>query len=63
MQLKGSLDLLAVQSDADKLVHWSDEQLLQLNPTKCKYMIISKKHKLNSNDGVIMLSLEGPSNS
>ena len=25
-----------------------------MNPSKCKYMIISKKHKPNSNDGVLL---------
>ena len=36
-------DFLAVQSDINAIKAWSDEHLLQLNPTKCKYMILSKK--------------------
>ena len=36
-------DFLAVQSDISMIKGWSDEHLLQLNPTKCKYMILSKK--------------------
>ena len=36
-------DFLAVQSDINMIKGWSDEHLLQLNPTKCKYMILSKK--------------------
>ena len=47
-------DLLTVQSDIDELEKWSEEQLLQMNPNKCKYMIISKKYKPNSNDGVLL---------
>ena len=38
-------DLPSVQSDINKLAKWSEEQLLQLNQGKCKYMIISKKHR------------------
>ena len=34
-------DLLTVQSEIDELDKWSEEQLLQMNPSKCKYMIIS----------------------
>ena len=30
-------DFLAVQSDINMIKGWSDEHLLQLNPTKCKY--------------------------
>ena len=40
-------DLLAVQSDINKLEKWSNEHLLQLNPNKCKYMVLSKKTKSN----------------
>ena len=36
-------DFLAIQSDIDALKAWSDHHLLQLNPTKCKYMVLSKK--------------------
>ena len=36
-------DFLAVQSDINAIKAWSDEHLLQLNLTKCKYMILSKK--------------------
>ena len=43
-------DLLTVQSDNDELEKRSEEQLLQMNPSKCKYMIISRKHKPISND-------------
>ena len=32
-----------VQSDVTKLEEWSDNHLLQLNPQKCKSMILSKK--------------------
>ena len=36
-------DFLALQSDINMIKDWSDEHLLQLNPTKCKYMILSRK--------------------
>ena len=36
-------DFLTVQSDINTVKGWSDEHLLQLNPPKCKYMILSKK--------------------
>ena len=45
-------DLTSVQSDLLKLAKWSDEQLLQLNRGKCKYMIVSKKHRATLNTGV-----------
>ena len=32
-----------VQSDISKLEEWSDDHLLQLNPQKCKSMLLSKK--------------------
>ena len=47
-------DLLTVQSDIDELEKWSEEQLLQMNPSKCKYMIISRKHKPISNEGILL---------
>ena len=45
-----------VQSDIDELQKWSDEQLLQMNPSKCKYMIISK---CRTNFGDCVLHLGG----
>ena len=48
-----------MQSDVDELEKWSEEQLLQMNPNKCKYMIVSKKHKVNSNVGGVRLRLGG----
>ena len=45
-------DLTSVQSDLLKLAKWSDEQLLQLNRGKCKYMIVSKKHRATLSTGV-----------
>ena len=47
-------DLLTVQSDIDELEKWSEEQLLQMNLSKCKYMIISRKHKPISSDGILL---------
>ena len=47
-------DLSKVQSDIDELERWSEEQLLQMNPSKCKYMIVSKKHRINPSEGVLL---------
>ena len=38
-----SCELEEVQSDITNLEEWSDDHLLQLNPRKCKSMILSKK--------------------
>ena len=46
-------------SDVNELEKWSEEQLLQMNPSKCKYMIVSKKHKVNSNVGGVQWRLGG----
>lgn len=46
--------LLEVQSDIDELEKWSKDQLLQMNPSIYIYMIMSKKHKVNSNVGVLL---------
>ena len=47
-------DLHKVQSDINELERWSEEHLLQMNPSKCKYMIISKRHRINPSDGVLL---------
>ena len=51
-------DLCKVQSDIDELERWSKEQLLQMNPSKCKHMMVSKRHRINPSHGVL-LHLEG----
>ena len=38
-----SCELEGVQSDITNLEEWSDDHLLQLNPQKCKPMMLSKK--------------------
>ena len=48
-------DIHMVQSDINELQKWSEEQLLQMNPSKCKYMIISKKCRTNLGDCVLHL--------
>ena len=47
-------DLCKVQSDIDELETWSKEQLLQMNPSKCKHMMVSKRHRINPSDGVLL---------
>ena len=47
-------DLCKVQSDIDELERWSKEQLLQMNPSKCKHMMVSKRHRINPSDGVLL---------
>ena len=41
--IRESNEFNEVQTDITKLEEWSDEQLLQLNPQKCKLMLLSKK--------------------
>ena len=36
-------DFLTIQSDLDSLKKWSQNQYLQLNPTKCKYMLLCRR--------------------
>ena len=36
-------DFIYLQQDIDKLYAWSQRNILQFNPTKCKYMIVSRK--------------------
>ena len=48
-------DFLAVQSDVRALEEWSDEQLLQLNPEKFKYMILSRKQQTIANNLTLYL--------
>ena len=46
-------DYLQLQQDIDKLYSWTKQNLLQLNPTKCKYMVISRKrHPLLPSSGL-----------
>ena len=46
-------DFLAIQSDIETLEELSDKQLLQLNPEKCKSMILSKKRQVTA-EGVTL---------
>ena len=48
-------DFLAVQSDLNAIKQWSDEHLLQLNPIKCKYMILSRKRSPVANSLTLLL--------
>ena len=41
--IRDTCELEEVQSDVTKLEEWSDNHLLELNPQKCKSMILSKK--------------------
>ena len=41
--IQDTRELKEVQSDVTKLEEWSDDNLLQLNPQKCKSVILSKK--------------------
>ena len=52
-------DFLAIQSDIDALKAWSDDHLLQLNPSKCKYMVLTKKRFPSENSGTLSLQLGG----
>ena len=48
-------DFLAVQSDIEALEVWSDERLLQMNPKKCKYMILSRKRQATVSNLILWL--------
>ena len=37
-------DYSKIQCDIGAIEHWSDSNYLSLNPQKCKYMIISRRH-------------------
>ena len=52
-------DFLAIQSDIDALKAWSDDHFLQLNPSKCKYMVLTKKRFPSENSGTLSLQLGG----
>ena len=53
--LKLEENLYMVQSDINELQKWSEEQLLQMNSSKCKYMNTSKKCSTNISYCVIHL--------
>ena len=48
-------DFLAIQSDIETLEELSDKQLLQLNPEKCKSMILSKKRQVTAESVTLYL--------
>ena len=48
-------DFAALQSDLHLLEWWSDKQLLQLNPAKCKYMLLSRRRFLSITDIALFL--------
>ena len=53
-------DFLAVQSHLNAIKQWSDEHLLQLNPTKCKYMILSRKRSPAAHSLTLLLGQSAP---
>ena len=40
-------DLALLQSDIDSLTSWTEQNFLQFNADKCKYMVISRKRQTN----------------
>ena len=40
-------DLAMLQSDIDSLTSWTEQNFLQFNADKCKYMVISRKRQTN----------------
>ena len=38
-----SYDVRAIKFDIEEVEQWADSNHLNLNPTKCKYMLISRK--------------------
>ena len=49
-------DVLMLQSDIDSIETWSAERLLQLNPVKCKHMLISKRRHLTTGHFTLFLN-------
>ena len=41
-------DFALLQSDIDKLASWTEQNFLQFNADKCKFMLISRKHQTSS---------------
>ena len=41
-------DFDMLQLDIDNLASWTDQNFLQFNASKCKYMVISRKRQINS---------------
>jgi hypothetical protein len=48
-------DFRYVQDDIKAVEEWSSENYLSLNPSKCKYMLISRKRMPNVPDGPLLL--------
>ena len=40
-------DFIMLQSDIDSLTSWTEQNFLQFNADKCKYMVISRKRQMN----------------
>ena len=40
-------DFTVLQSDIDSLTSWTEQNFLQFNADKCKYMVISRKQQIN----------------
>ena len=43
-QINSHANYVALQDDVNRLCVWSDKNFLKFNATKCKFMIISRKH-------------------
>ena len=43
--IRSQIDFLALQVDVDSLCIWTDENHLNFNSVKCKYMVISRKRQ------------------
>ena len=54
--IQDTCELEDVQADITKLEKWSDDHLLQLNPQKCKSMILSKKRCATTRSVFLYLS-------
>lgn len=48
-------DYSSVQSDIEAIVEWWSNHFLQLNPTKCKYMVLSRRSSQSVNAGSLYL--------
>ena len=47
--IKSKEDYMALQKDVDALNSWSNDNYFKFNPTKCKFMMLSRKRGIISN--------------
>ena len=49
-------DFALLQSDIDKLASWTEQNFLQFNADKCKFMLISRKRQTSSSQLTLQIN-------